>query len=144
MFSRIWKDIKNYWPAIVIVILFYCLMHALFDAFCPSVIITGLPCPGCGLTRSVLFFLMGQWKRSFSIHPFGGAIVILVLYCGFFRYVKGRKVPGLKWLLGILFLAMVTVFVVHMTLYFPDRVPYTYNRGNLMEKNLPFYYDLWH
>lgn len=143
MFFRIWKDVKKYWVVIVSIMLFYFLMHTLFDAFCPSVLITGLPCPGCGLTRSLLFFVTGQWQRSFFIHPLGGVIVIFLVYCGFFRYVKGRKIPGLKWMIGLLLLVAIVLFAVRMMLYFPDRAPYTYNRGNLLERILPFYRDLW-
>lgn len=143
MFNRIWKDIRNYWVAIVAVILFYLFMHIIFDAFCPSVVIAGLPCPGCGLTRSVLFFVTGQWERSFSLHPLGWTIVLFVLYCGFFRYVKGKKVPGLKWILTGFIIVSVVLFVVRMGLYFPDRPPYTYNGGNLMERILPYYREIW-
>ena len=143
MFFRILKDIKKYWLAIGFVMLFYFLMHTLFGAFCPSVLITGLPCPGCGLTRSFLFFVTGQWQRSFSIHPLGGTIVAFLCYCGFFRYIKGKKIPGLKWMIGLLLLVAIVLYAVRMMLYFPDRAPYTYNRGNLLERILPFYRDLW-
>lgn len=143
MFKRIWKDIRNYWIAILAVILFYLLMHMIFDAFCPSVVIAGLPCPGCGLTRSVLFFVTGQWERSFYVHPLGWALVLLALYCGFFRYVRGKRVPGVKWILAGFLIAAVVLFVIRMGLYFPGRPPYTYNSGNLLEKLLPGYRELW-
>lgn len=143
MLKRIWNDLKKYWMALVAIVVFYFLMHRIFDAFCPSVVITGLPCPGCGLTRSVLFFVTGQWERSFSVHPLGWAIVLFALYCVFFRYVRGKKVPGLKLIVvGFIIVAMV-LFVVRMGIYFPDRPPYTYNRGNLLEKLLPVYGGIW-
>ena len=143
MLKRVWKDLKNYWAAIIVVILFYFLMHAVFDAFCPSVIVFGLPCPGCGLTRSVLFFVTGQWERSFLLHPLGWAIVVFAFYFAFFRYVRGKRVPGVRWiLLGFIVVAIV-LFVIRMGMYFPDRPPYTYNSGNLAEMILPGYKEVW-
>lgn len=37
--------------------------------------ITGLPCPGCGLTRSITFLSQGDFHHALVYHPFG-----LVLY----------------------------------------------------------------
>lgn len=144
MFARIWKDLKKYGIAILFVVVFYFFMHILFDAFCPSVVITGLPCPGCGLTRSVLFFITGQWERSFYVHPLGFVVVLFVIYCVYFRYVRGKRIPGIKWMIALFFLALVFLFVVRMQMYFPDRPPYTYNRGNLIEKILPDYRAIWY
>jgi hypothetical protein len=41
---------------------------------------TGLPCPGCGMTRSLSCAVRGMFSQSLSYHPFG--IFILVLFGG--------------------------------------------------------------
>lgn len=46
---------------------------------CPFRLLTGLPCPGCGLTRSWVYLAHGQWGDSFVAHPFGVVAVALVL-----------------------------------------------------------------
>lgn len=38
---------------------------------CPFRRLTGLPCPGCGLTRSCLCLLRGEVAHSLSYHLFG-------------------------------------------------------------------------
>jgi len=38
---------------------------------------TGLPCPGCGITRSFCALGKGHWQESFSFHPLGPAIFFL-------------------------------------------------------------------
>lgn len=143
MFKLIIKDIRRFWLAIIIVVALYLFMHKVFDAFCPTVIIAGLPCPGCGLTRSVIFFLTGQWERSLYLNPLGGVVVLLAVYCFYFRYIRQTKVPALKWIIIGLIIAAMVIFVVRMALYFPDRPPYTYNRGNLLERIIPGYRDMW-
>ena len=45
--------------------------------------LTGLPCPGCGLTRSVVALFEGRVGESIMLHPFGpllaaGLVVALV------------------------------------------------------------------
>lgn len=44
---------------------------------------TGIPCPGCGLTRSVEAIWRGDWRASLRFHPAGlpaftGLIVVLL------------------------------------------------------------------
>ncbi len=39
--------------------------------------ITGLPCPGCGLTRATSALLRGDWRTSWQFHPFAGFFVIV-------------------------------------------------------------------
>ena len=132
MRKRIGEDIRRYGIAILAVLILYGLMHALFRAFCPMVLLTGYPCPGCGLTRSVLFFLTGQWERSFYLQPLGGVVVIFLLYCAWFRYVRGKKAPAFPWILGGLVAAAIVIYLIRMYLYFPNRPPYTYRSGNLL------------
>ena len=40
-------------------------------AICPFHNLTGLPCPGCGLTRSVVCCTHGLWHQALLYHPLG-------------------------------------------------------------------------
>lgn len=48
-----------------------CLFHHLFK----------LPCPACGLTRSMSSILNLEWTKSFFYHPLGGIVLIYLLTC---------------------------------------------------------------
>ncbi len=41
---------------------------------CPFYNLTGLPCPGCGLTRAFVCLGHGQWQASLHWHPLGWLI----------------------------------------------------------------------
>jgi hypothetical protein len=49
--------------------------HAL-DLRCAFRAATGLPCPTCGLTRSVAMSLHGEWLRAWKLAPAGPVAVI--------------------------------------------------------------------
>ena len=39
----------------------------------------GLPCPGCGLTRSFVLAAHGAWGQAFALHPPGTLLFVAVL-----------------------------------------------------------------
>lgn len=47
---------------------------------CPVRRVTGRPCPGCGLTRSLVRMMHGDVAGSFRIHPAGPATAALLGY----------------------------------------------------------------
>ena len=61
-------------------------------SLCPFYNITGLPCPGCGLTRAFVSLGHGQWLQSLHWHPLGW-LIALVLACLWVR-------SGVYWLRG--------------------------------------------
>lgn len=46
---------------------------------CPFRRMTGLPCPGCGLTRSWVYLAHGRWSDSWAAHPFGVVAVLAAI-----------------------------------------------------------------
>lgn len=45
---------------------------------CPFRLITGLPCPGCGLTRSWVYATHGDWAAALGANPFGVVLIGMV------------------------------------------------------------------
>lgn len=46
---------------------------------CPFRLVTGLPCPGCGLTRSWVYAAHGQWGDAVAANLFGLPLLALVV-----------------------------------------------------------------
>lgn len=137
--GRLWKDIRQYKWLGVFLLIYYLLMEHIFSAFCPSVIITGFPCPGCGMTRAFLFVLTGQFERAWNINPLIYGCFLFALYAGVQRYLLGERVKGWKVIMMILAAAMIGFYIYRMYRYFPDKPPMTFNRGSLFERLVPGY-----
>ena len=45
---------------------------------CPFLKLTGLPCPGCGLTRACLLLATGNIRSSFQFHAFAPFFIVLI------------------------------------------------------------------
>lgn len=69
---------------------------------CPFRRLTGLPCPGCGLTRSWVYAAHGWWRESFASHPFGlllmAAVVVLAVTVAV-RRIRRTAAPDIDRLL---------------------------------------------
>ena len=142
--ERICQDIKNLWPAAIAVIIYTVLVKLIFHAFCPMVVVTGFPCPGCGMTRSLFFLLTGRIGQSVWIHPMGIPIAGLICYFLWNRYILGRTAKGMKGLIIVAIVLLVVLYVWRMHLYFPSRPPYVYAEDNILAKTLPFYEQILH
>lgn len=140
--NRIKQDIRQHGAGVLAVVMLYFLLHAVFDAFCLSVIVTGFPCPGCGMTRAVLYLLRGQLKRSWALNPAAGLWVAWALCFAFERYIRGRKSKMLIRALYGIALFMIVAYLIRMGMYFPDRPPYVYTRDNLLSRIIPFYEEM--
>ena len=50
------------------------------QSFCPFKMATGFPCPGCGITKSMVFFYDGNIYKSLYYHLFGPFVVIVCIF----------------------------------------------------------------
>ena len=62
---------------------------------CPSRLLFGVNCPGCGMTRSVLLTLGGDLRGALSVNPAGPVLVAaLVLLAAQLLFAAGVKEGG--------------------------------------------------
>ncbi len=50
------------------------------QSLCPIKMLTGFPCPSCGITKSLVYFYQGDIVRSISYHILGPAVVFLCVF----------------------------------------------------------------
>jgi hypothetical protein len=97
------------------------------------VVITGFPCPGCGLTRAGVRLLRLDFAGAFQIHPFIYPIVVCLGILGWNRYIRNRRMgTGLKLLSAIICILMILFYIWRMVCYFPQEPPMSYYGRNLL------------
>ena len=45
------------------------------QSYCPFKMLTGFPCPGCGITKSMVYFYQGDIFKSLSYHVLGPGVI---------------------------------------------------------------------
>ena len=134
------REIKNTLPAIAIIAIAVVICTILFDGFCLFRLMSGIPCPGCGLTRAAILLLKGHAAESFNMHPMLIPFLFILLIYFMEKYYidneKPSKAKGLKvtYIYGcIVAIAMIILYLVRMKLYFPNVEPYIYYKKNLLQ-----------
>lgn len=59
---------------------------------CPFAVATGVPCPGCGLTRSIMTLLRGDFHTAWRLHPLGPLVAAACVA------VAGLRLAEHRWL----------------------------------------------
>ncbi|MEO9891236.1 DUF2752 domain-containing protein [Aurantibacter sp.] len=62
----------------------------------------GIDCPGCGMQRSAIHLVKGEFEAAFDMYPAIYGLVALVLFVIVSQFVKFRFETQIKIFLGIL------------------------------------------
>ena len=126
-----WMDLKNVWPALAVVAGYFLIGRKFLYSLCLCVLLTGLPCPGCGLTRAMFSILQGRFADAWFLHPFSYFILFFVFIFCVKRYFLRKETKSLfKWLVAI-FVGMILFYLYRMIRYFPGEPPLSYYYGSL-------------
>jgi hypothetical protein len=77
---------------------------------CPSKKFLHIDCPGCGLQRSYISLMKGDFTGSFQLYP--AAIPILLLFCYLLLHLRFRFHNGAR-VITILYIFCATIILVH-------------------------------
>lgn len=139
IWSRIWKDIRQTGWILLAIFAYYLISKRMLGAFCPMVLLTGLPCPGCGLTRAFLYVITGEFARAWYMNPSIYLWIVLLIYIGINRYILGKPAKHWPKIMAVIFVVMVGRYIYGMIFWYPDRPPLAYTGGNLFESYFPGY-----
>lgn len=95
------------------------------QSLCPIKMLTGFPCPSCGITKSIVYFYKGNMAESFSYHILGPVVVVFCfLVIGllsvelvtkkqyFQKYIYSRKLAyGLAVFIGLYHVIRLVYFI---------------------------------
>ena len=128
------SDIKSVWIGLLAFLLYFFLANYFLDRYCPSVLIFGIPCPACGMTRAFVLLLKGRIFDALFMHPLILVTVVLILTFILFRYILLIDTKSLQTLLLSVLIIAIVIYIVRMFLYFPSIPPMTYYRDNLLAR----------
>lgn len=134
-----WKilksDIYETRAVILILALYFLFFRYVLHSICPVVLVTGYPCPGCGMTRAAFCVLRMDFESAWETHPFIFPIILLAAVFCWNRYVRGReKQPALRAWAAAVGIAMILFYIWRMYEFFPGEPPMSYYSGNLMSR----------
>lgn len=102
---------------------------------CVLRLFTGIPCPGCGLTRAAVAMMQGEVTESLKMHPLLLPILLILLLAVIDKIFKKRILSHCKWLYISVFVVLLALYAVRMFLYFPGGpAPMEYDRASLAGK----------
>ena len=131
------KDIKSAKWVIIFVIAYFAFLRNMIFSMCPMVMITGYPCPSCGMTRAGIRLLHLDFAGAWEIHPFIYGVVLLVILFAWNRYIRMRPM-----LAGIMLTTLVVFYVYRVKKYFPGDPPMSYYESNLVNRIREFLHHL--
>lgn len=136
MKERIKEDIRNFYPAVIVFAIYNLVVRNVFHAYCPFLIATGFPCPGCGMTRAVFYLLTGRFGRGMKLNPAAPLWIGFIIWFLVERYWRGRTPKHMKILFAAVVLITVGIYIYRMVHFFPGSPPLVFYRNNLISRAL--------
>ncbi len=80
---------------------------------CPFKAVTGMPCPTCGMTRSLVALSHGDIGASLACHPFTIPLGIMLLFGIHKRHLPIKKAAG-DWMLCVFAVGLFGFYVYRL------------------------------
>ena len=136
MGKRLMNDIKAFYPAVIVFVMYNVIVRKIFHAYCPFLIATGFPCAGCGMTRAVFYILTGRIKRGMALNPAAPMWIGFLLWFFVERYLRGRTPKHVKAVIAIVVVITLGIYLYRMIMFFPGSPPLVFYRNNLISRML--------
>lgn len=123
---------KKYTFPFILCVLFVESMNLLFGTVCYSILLFGLPCPFCGITRAAKLMLQGKFKASFDMHPLLILVIFGVLLYIIINILLKKSMVIIKKYVTICIIIFLLFYIYRMKSYFPYKEPMVYQENNLL------------
>ena len=130
--SLIVKDLKRVTPAGILVVLYCVITQLVFHRICPLVIITGFPCPACGMTRSFACLCTGRLHEALQYNIMVIPWILLAFSFLLTRYFLPEKIRMTEIFLCLVCLATIAYYVVRILCQFPSEPVMIYHEDNIL------------
>ncbi|MGI6070338.1 MAG: DUF2752 domain-containing protein [Blautia sp.] len=131
--SHIPGDLKKYGPPFGVIGAYLVLMNVVFGlSVCPVALLTGFPCPACGITRAAVLFLKGEFVQAFWMHPFFYAVLVMAVMAAFLRYGMDRDISWMRYLAAAVGVLAILYYIYRMAAFFPEQEPMIYQSRSLL------------
>lgn len=125
--------LKN--SAVLIAVLLICAAVGIIFG-CPIKRVTGLPCPGCGMTRSCLALLRLNFREMLLWHPLAPLVPFIGITFILRDTSAGKKIWSCTPLWAGLIILVMGTYIIRMKLYFPNIPPTNLEENSLIVKIL--------
>lgn len=132
------KDLKTILFLLIIFGVWYVAMHLVFQTCCIQLVIFGIPCAGCGMTRAFLAVLQGQFVNAFYWNPAIYLWLGFVIFMGYQRYIRFRMKNIMQALIVVCVFSLM-IYGYRMYTMFPEKTPMCIYSDCLMAKRFPGY-----
>lgn len=132
VFKNIGSDLKKYYKGLLALLIYVLITQCVFGTVCIFAIATGLPCPGCGITRATLFIMQFKFIEAFEMNLFAYPCICVIVYIMIRRYVfEKKKLPMVPILVvgGLMF----AYWIWRMVTLYPGEAPMAYRSKNVIE-----------
>lgn len=130
--AHIPQDIRRYGPPLGIIAVYAFVMNVVFGmTVCPVSLVTGFPCPACGITRAAVLFSRGEFAMAFEMHPFFYGVLAMGALAAFLRYVLNKNIAWMQYLAAVAGIFAIAFYIYRMAVYFPDQAPMCFESRSL-------------
>ena len=136
--TLLYNDLKKWSIPALSVLIGLILLQIIFKRICPISILTGYPCPGCGITRAFFFFVTLKWDVAFAYNPTIFLWFSVIVWGIFLRYFvkdnpfKDRHKKIFIRTVTTVGILSIAVYIVRMNILYPNVPPMTYNTFNIL------------
>jgi len=126
------KEMGRFWILCLILGVYFLFAFFLTGSPCVFRVFTGIPCPGCGLTRAGMALLRLDFHLAFFYHP----IIFLIVPASLFIIIQSviRKKPITRFIpfLFAIGVCLYIVYILRMICFFPRIEPMVYDYSSIL------------